>query len=46
MQLDADRMSARRHVRSLASLLRESFRTRDDAFLLLALLVGLLAGAL
>lgn len=46
MQLDADLMSARRHVRSLASLLRESFRTRDDAFLLLALLVGLLAGAL
>lgn len=46
MQLDADLMSARQHVRSLASLLRQLFRTRDDAFLLLALLVGLLAGAL
>jgi len=46
MQLDTDLMSARQHVRSLASLLRELFRTRDDAFLLLALLVGLLAGAL
>ena len=43
MQLDADLMSARQHVRSLASLLRQLFRTRDHAFLLLALLVGLLA---
>ncbi|MFN7137230.1 MAG: chloride channel protein, partial [Thermomonas sp.] len=39
-------MSARLRVRSLASLVREVFRTRDGAFLLLALLVGLLAGGL
>ncbi len=46
MSPHADLLSARQHVRSLASLVREVFRTRDGAFLLLALLVGLLAGGL
>jgi CIC family chloride channel protein len=38
--------SGRAKLGLLVSAIRESFRTRDDAFLLLALLVGLLAGAL
>lgn len=46
MSPHTDLLSARQHVRSLASRMREGFRTRDDAFLLLALLVGLLAGGL
>ena len=33
-------------VRSLADAVRERFRTRDDLFLLLALVVGVLAGGL
>lgn len=46
MPLETELMSAHRHMRALASAVRESFRTRDDVFLLLALLVGLLAGGL
>jgi CIC family chloride channel protein len=38
--------SGRAKLGLLVSAIRETFRTRDDAFLLLALLVGLLAGAL
>ncbi len=46
MPFETELTSARKHVRSFTSAVREVFRTRHDAFLVLALLVGLLAGGL